>query len=219
MIEKETRPARHDYIDPMRPTLLTERPPLQKDWACEASFSGIRTTVYIYRGGSVAMYTQNRHDLMHQFPNLLQALSILGKKHNLTLDGVIVVGAGREGDIKAAQFRIRHPRRPEPTPPAQFVAFDLLYKDDQDLTNMPLTQRRWRLRRVIPRELAQKNIVVNPLVDANRPEELLALIKFATQNKLEGVVFKKKNSRYKPGRRSDDWKIMRFPKSQPNTSI
>jgi bifunctional non-homologous end joining protein LigD len=79
-----------------------------------------------------------------------------------------------------------------------FLVFDLLYLDDEDLTGRPLEERRRLLEEsIVPTETMQ----LSPVTDG----EGVALFEAAAAQGLEGIMAKRRSSRYQPGARSRDW--------------
>jgi bifunctional non-homologous end joining protein LigD len=87
------------------------------------------------------------------------------------------------------------------------VAFDLLWLDGQDLTGVPLSERRERLREVVMEDQGLRLMY-------SVPDEGKAFYEAATRLGLEGVIGKRASSRYLPGRRSDDWRKIKILKRQ-----
>jgi len=79
-----------------------------------------------------------------------------------------------------------------------YVLFDLVWDDGRDLTGKSVIQRRERLEKIIT---PVPGIQVGGYID-NRGIDLYQL---ANENGLEGIIAKRKASKYQPGRRSPDW--------------
>lgn len=83
--------------------------------------------------------------------------------------------------------------------PACFTAFDILYYEDRQVTNLPLTERKNLLQKVIKSE--NESFAVSRYIEKNG----VAFYELAKQNELEGIVAKRKDSRYYFDRRTKDW--------------
>ncbi len=83
--------------------------------------------------------------------------------------------------------------------PANFVAYDILYYNDKQVTDLPLMERK---------KLLDEVIIESDILSKSRYVESngIAIYNFAEDNNLEGVVGKKKTSLYWFGKRSKDWK-------------
>lgn len=88
--------------------------------------------------------------------------------------------------------------------PVSFTAFDILYKDNEQLTDLTLMERK---------EILKNSIIENERISISRyiEKESKKLFDLTTQNELEGIVAKKKNSKYYFDKRTKDWiKIKNF---------
>ena len=95
------------------------------------------------------------------------------------------------------------------TTPLQFYAFDLLHLAGKNLRDCPLDERRELLRaKVLPR--MQGEIRFSETLEATAAEIVAAVKKQG----LEGVIAKRRDSLYEPGRRSGAWVKMRINKGQ-----
>ena len=82
--------------------------------------------------------------------------------------------------------------------PASFVAFDILYLQEDSLMHLPLTERKAKLEKTV-RE--NERLAVSRFVEGKGVE----FYKLAEAKELEGIVAKRMDSRYVPGKRTKDW--------------
>lgn len=82
--------------------------------------------------------------------------------------------------------------------PASFTAFDILYYKDHCVMDLPLMQRKKLLEKVIKEN---ENITISRYIE----EYGIELYNMATENNLEGVVAKRKDSKYYLDKRTNDW--------------
>jgi bifunctional non-homologous end joining protein LigD len=192
----------------MRPMLATrgDTVPTGPAWLHEVKWDGMRVLVEVgHRGGSdrLRIWSRNENDVTVSFPEL-HGLTDL--PHDLLLDGEVVAfldGVPRFGALadrlhvsQAARARTLATRNP-----VTLLAFDLLRLDGEDLTGAPLSARRERLEGL---SLADVHWQVPAAYDDG-----LMLMRATEEQGLEGVVSKKRSSRYVPGRRTKDW--LKFP--------
>jgi ATP-dependent DNA ligase len=152
-------------------------------------------------GGELALWSRNARPLLRYFPELrtLGELLVPGS----ALDGEIVIERGGRLDFDAMQMRL-HPAesrvlRLAGEIPAQFVAFDLLVWDGEEVWRLPLEQRRARLERLPFRvSIASRDRDV-----AARWLETLEIAGF------DGVVAKRLGLPYLPGSRDGVVKVKR----------
>ena len=79
-----------------------------------------------------------------------------------------------------------------------YCLFDIMFLRDEDLRNLPLLERKQRLRSLLPKD---------PLLafSEHRPEHGIKYFKEAEREGLEGIMAKRANSPYRSGERSTDW--------------
>src|SRR5579875_3842468 len=192
--------ARHG----MSPMLATaaDLPAGDPGWAYEMKWDGVRAIAYA-SGGEVRLVSRTGRDITGVYP-------ALGRLP--VLDGEIVAfGGGEWPSFEALQQRMNisspaQARALATRDPVSFLAFDLLVLDGEELAGLPYSQRRERLEGL---GLTGGFWQVPPSVPGQAGADLLAV---ARQNGLEGVVAKRLDSRYEPGRRSAAWlkhKILR----------
>lgn len=83
--------------------------------------------------------------------------------------------------------------------PACFTAFDILYYDDNPVTDLPLTERKKVLQQAVASE--SDRFAVSRYIE----EHGIAFYQLAEQQKLEGIVAKRKDSKYYFDKRTQDW--------------
>lgn len=151
--------------------------------------------------GDVAIYSRNGALVTRCFPDVAASVARSLNGRAAVLDGEIVVldPEGRP-DFGRLQRRWPQNRRPSAellrTAPALFYAFDLLAVDGTDTTNQPYTRRRDILDNDVA---AGSGLRVVPRFDTAQLRAVDALA-VAAEHRLEGVVSKRLESRYRPGR-------------------
>ena len=159
------------------------------DWMWEPKLDGYRVLAFIGADG-VKLRSRRGLDLSGEFPRLAAEL---GKQAagSVILDGEIVAfDASGKPSFHAMQNR-------GPDGHAVFYCFDLLHFAGVDLRRAPYRDRR--------RYLAQC-LLPSPLVQlVHAQEDGVALQAAALANGFEGVVGKRKDSRYEAGKRSASW--------------
>jgi len=174
------------------------------DWTHEIKWDGMRVLADV-AGGRLRLSSRNENDVTAGFPEL-STLAGPGMPDDLLLDGEVVVLAAGLPSFAALAERMhvssdRKARRLAVSRPVTFMAFDLLRLDGVDLTARPLTDRRAALQSI---GLAGPHAQVPPTYDDGLDLQTATL-----EQGLEGVVSKRRSSRYTPGRRSHDW--LKFP--------
>ncbi|MBD3914973.1 non-homologous end-joining DNA ligase [Nocardioides hwasunensis] len=178
----------------------TDRVPTGAQWLHEVKWDGVRVLVDV-RDGVARMTSRNDNDVTAAWPELSAAP--LGER-DLMVDGeVIALNERGVPDFRVLQHRMHLRNATEVarlvrTVPATLMVFDLLRLDGEDLTGRPLEERRAVLEEL---PLAESTWQVPP---AYHDGEML----FAAtlQQGLEGVVSKRRSSRYRFDHRSEDWR-------------
>jgi bifunctional non-homologous end joining protein LigD len=176
--------------------------PRGKGWGYEVKWDGIRALVYS-EPGRLRIESRNRRDITAQYPELRRLNRALSS-HRAILDGeIIAFDADGRPSFGRLQQRMHLTgesaiRRRASDTPVVLALFDLLWLDGHSLMEKPLTERRAALEEL---DLTGANWQTPPQLDGD-PDELLAAT--AAQG-LEGIIAKRRDSIYEPGRRSGAW--------------
>ncbi len=186
----------HDYN--LRPMLLREEEKVfqDKDFLYEIKFDGIRALIYVSKN-TFKIMSRNGNDLTSKYPELKDIQKNVGN-HEVIFDGEII--ATNEGlpSFSLLQKRTRVKNVSDKLIeeiPVCFVAFDILY-DHHDLTNCSLIKRKDILNRYKDTEYFILSKVYS---------DGIKLFKMVKRIGLEGIVAKKKSSKYYSGERTWDW--------------
>lgn len=166
----------------------------------EVKWDGFRLAVSADQAG-VDVYTRGGADASSTFPELEGIRDALSSRQAV-LDGELVAldGSGRPS---FARLQRRWPMRRRPAAallrqvPVRFYAFDLIALDGRDLSDLPYWQRRELLDELGAAAPESTVFVVPPAWTGVDPHDVLAT---AEEHGLEGVVVKRVDSLYVPGR-------------------
>jgi bifunctional non-homologous end joining protein LigD len=184
------------FIEPMAAT-LTDRPFSDPDWLFEVKWDGYRVQAHV-RDGRVTLYTRRGLDAATYFPELAGPVAWADAREAV-LDGeVVALGPGGEPDFGLLQARRSAGRRASGEAPLAYVAFDLLYLDGRLLLDEPLEERK-RLLRSILRDGGPAQFSSHVVGDGE------AFYQAVSDRGLEGIMAKRRLSRYEAGRRSTSW--------------
>ncbi len=171
-----------------------------ENWVYELKLDGCRCLGY-FDGGSVFLRNKRNMELLPRFPELKGIGSkVEGKK---ILDGELVVLKGGTPDFYELQRRTMMTDKfkiqmAASINPASFVAFDCLYTDGKQVMDQPLLSRKELLQKAVKEDA---RIAVSRFVHSDG----VALFRLADERELEGVVAKRSDSLYYPGKRTKDW--------------
>jgi bifunctional non-homologous end joining protein LigD len=182
-----------------QPMLATssDRLPTGEGWVFEPKWDGFRAIVTI-SGGEVTLTSRNGNDLTERFRDAARAAAHAITTPDAVLDGEICV-LDHEG-------RSRFSLLQESGGTVVLVLFDLLEVDSTAFVDEPLSDRRKRLEGIVG---PSNEVFVSPQFDDGA-----ALLAAARDQELEGVVAKRTDSSYKPGRRSTDWHKLKLRQTQ-----
>ena len=196
-----------DFIPPMTAT-LSDHPFDDPAWFFEVKWDGYRVEAVV-RAGKARLWTRNRNDAARYFPDLAAAPADWIDAREAIVDGEVVAldDAGRPS-FALLQARAGFQQRRDISVPIAYQVFDLLHVDGESLLEQPLDARKARLREVL-REHPLVRYAGHVEADG---EALYASVK---AEGLEGVMAKKRASRYESGRRSHAWlKIENRPEQE-----
>jgi len=171
-------------------------------WAFEMKWDGVRALAHV-DGGRVRLASRTGGDMTGAYPELQGLAAVVGRR--AVLDGEIVAfggGAWPSFEALAQRMHVSSPAKAARLArevPVSFLAFDLLCLDGELLLEVP-----YRQRRVLLEELGLEGRFwqTPPAFTGPDGADLLAV---SRQHGLEGVVAKRLESRYEPGRRSAAW--------------
>lgn len=180
-------------------------------WAYELKWDGVRAMVYI-EGGRARALSRNDRDVTASYPEL-RALAASRRTGQLVLDGEIVA-VDEHGRVSFGLLQSRmHVTKPADARrlagqvPATFVAFDVVHLDGADTTGLPYTQRRTLLDSL---DLAGPSWQTSPCFRGGGADVLAGSV----AQGLEGIVAKRLDSTYQPGRRSESWRKIKNLRTQ-----
>jgi len=166
---------------------LVGKPFNREHWVFEEKYDGVRILAY-KEGRNVSLMSRNAIDRTSRYPEIATAIGKL-RPETLLLDGEIVVFDSRG----ISRFQLLQQGRGR----SQYVIFDCLYRNGQDLRNEPLSERRAALERSVkPSD--------SLLWGARLATDGRKAFQMASRRGLEGIIAKNLGSRYVEGR-SLEW--------------
>ena len=187
------------FVEPML-LLRADHLPEGDAWQYELKFDGYRALA-IKTGGKIQLRSRNDNDFSLRYPAIAKALSSL--PNETVVDGEVV--ALDESGRPSFNTLQNHAAGAE----LNFFVFDLLILAGRDVMGEPLTKRRELMEKHIFPKLSEP-IRYSPPLDAR----LSDLVHSVKAQGLEGLVAKRRDSRYEPGERSGAWLKMRVNRGQ-----
>ena len=187
-MKEQKRPTAAD-LAPMLSTEGSVQKLKSTQWAFEGKWDGYRVLVDADHG-KLTVRSRRGRDVTSEYPQF-KALAADLADHHVILDGEAVAldetGVPSFGEM---QNRARSTR-------VEFWAFDILYLDDRSLLRAKYSDRR----RLLEALAEGGGVIVPPPLSGDGPEAL----EHARKKRWEGVIAKKRDSTYQPGRRSSSW--------------
>ncbi len=155
----------------------------------------------------VTMYTRNLEQMQEMFPDLTREILKFVSAKEVILDGEAVGVDPKTGKFIPFQETMQRKRKYDIEEmakkiPVKYFAFDILYKDGEDLTALPYTRRRKVLLETIGKN--EKIKVTSNLVTGDA-QKLTDFFKEAKDKGLEGLVVKNIDGSYEAGSRGFSW--------------
>lgn len=186
----------------IKPMLIAQQkePFNSKEWLYELKWDGIRCVSYLSKKETDLRNKRNMK-LLPKFPELAQINKQIREK--CILDGEIAVLKNGVPDFYEVQKRtlLTDPFKIELAYsqfPASFIAFDIIYYKGEDITNLPLLERKNMLNEVVEES---SHIAISRYIE----DKGIELYAAADDKRLEGVVAKRKDSKYYFDKKTNDW--------------
>ncbi|TRC98348.1 ATP-dependent DNA ligase [Mesorhizobium sp. WSM4303] len=180
------------FLPPMEPR-LDDEPPKGDEWIHEIKFDGYRTQI-IKDDDGIRLLTRRGHDWTGRYTELAEAAALI-EADSFILEGeTIKVNETGISDFHALQSAVSTGRPRD----IYLVAFDLLHLNGHDLHNMPLEDRREILQAMVP---TGSRIQFSEAMPGTGD----AVFHLVDKANLEGMVSKRKLSRYVSGP-TNDWR-------------
>lgn len=171
--------------------------PVGDDWSYEVKWDGYRTLA-LKDGPRVRLFSRNLKDVTGAYPSVARTLGELKAAAALVDGELVAIDEQGRPSFQALHHQAAHV--------VVFYAFDLLLLGGRDLTREPLDSRR--------KQLAAAVTGTSILLSEPLPGTPAQIERAVRELGLEGVVAKRRSSRYEAGRRSDKWLKVKFSRRQ-----
>jgi DNA ligase-1 len=176
-------------------------------WLVEDKYDGIRAQAHV-TPQRVSLFSRTLNDVAASYPEVVDALRAL--PGSFALDGELI--AVRDGRVLPFRYLQARLQRKEVAPellrevPVRYAVFDLLARDEEFLLDAPLADRRARLAELLAN--AGDALLLAPwtaLEAGAGAEAVHERFELSRAHGHEGLVFKRTDSPYSPGRRGKAW--------------
>jgi len=182
-------PTRLAFIRPLAPASAV-RPPKGDDWLHEPKWDGFRFQV-IKDGSQVRFYSRHAAECTDRLPGMAEAFAKLPTSAAILDRELCLIGPRGAANF----YRLMNQTRTSHTDESQlmFLAFDLLHQDGVDLRGLPLSERK----RDLDRHCRKSKVPYLSQVETF-PDGAI-LFDYCSKYGFEGVVSKRRSSRYSSG--------------------
>ena len=194
------RPMLAEMCHDVRELLKESGQPL----AFEYKFDGARVQIHV-QGDVVRIFSRRLSDVTESLPDVVdQVKSCLRGVREAVLDGE-AVAVDEEGrslpfqELLRRFRRIRNVLEESERIPLKLWIFDVLYLNGIDLLDQPYRVRRKKLEEIVDRRY------LTPMIVTSDPDEVVKFLERAIREGHEGLMIKKLDSPYRPGRREKLW--------------
>ena len=174
---------------------LADKPFSNDDWIFEIKWDGERAVIWTKDGG-VTVRSRSNRDITEECPELRDFARKLSAREAIVDGEIVALDESGRSDFKKLQprFGVRNPSTTLlAEAPIVYYAFDILYCDGYDLRAAPVVERK---------ELLQRLLQTSERIrySDHQSGDGVELFELARQRGLEGLIAKKKSSRYVEGR-------------------
>ncbi len=171
-------------------------------FAAEWKWDGIRA-MSVRVGGETRLYSRDGNDISGTFPEIAAAMQV-----DAVLDGELLVrSADGVASFNSLQQRLGRKivsAAMQDRYPVFMRCYDLLFDGAEDMREQPLTARRARLAAIVA-QLDERRFDLSPDLPATTLEDLAELRASPPDPAIEGLMLKRRDSPYVPGRRTGLW--------------
>jgi DNA ligase D-like protein (predicted ligase) len=183
--------------------------PKGDDYIFEVKWDGIRALISLDEG-ALRIYTRNQNDVTRQFPELQIPAEAFRASTALFDAEIVCLDQDGKPEFKRVINRLKITdesaiQRLSKSSPVHCYLFDCLYLDGRSLINEPLLKRKEWLKDSIRKGTLYR---VSEFIEDGK-----GLFKAASEHQLEGIMAKKKESPYLPGKRSNLWLKIKIRKT------
>ena len=190
------------HLVPMAGVAASSLPREQASWAYEFKWDGVRAIAY-WTGRQFTIESRNLLDVTAQYPEIADLGRALGRRQ-VVLDGEIVALDDHDRssfELLQRRMHVTHAaaiERLQREVPVYYLVFDVLHLDGRDLCPLPYHQRR---------EVLQELALGGPYwsTPPSTPCKGDQMLEAARRLGYEGIMAKRLDSLYEPGRRSPSW--------------
>jgi DNA ligase D-like protein (predicted ligase) len=170
--------------------LPVPRVPEGPQWSFEFKLDGYRLEA-VKSAGKITLYSRRQNVLNTKFPHISAALRDLPEETVIDGELVALASDGRPNFNLLQNYRSAESH-------IIYYVFDVMTLEGRDLTQLPFSERREVLRSILP---TNEHLGISIAVQMTA-QEMIALVR---EQGIEGIVAKRTDSIYQPGKRTGSW--------------
>ncbi|HEY5407732.1 MAG TPA: DNA ligase D [Ginsengibacter sp.] len=178
----------------------TDEPFNDNNWVFEIKWDGYRAIAEKNKN-KILLYSRNGISFLSSYP--IVADQLLCIKEDVVIDGEIVV----VDDTGNPSFQLLQHYGEDPDHPILYYIFDLLKLNGHETTGLSLVERKELLQKIIPQNEVIK--YSDHIIENGK-----SFFQVSKEKDLEGIMAKKADSKYYPGKRTPDWLKIKHHKTQ-----
>jgi bifunctional non-homologous end joining protein LigD len=187
-IKKNAVKKKLDFVDPQL-SHLVDAPPTGDEWVHEIKFDGYRIQALI-ENGNVRLLTRSGLDWTDRYTNIADSLKKIDA-NDAILDGeVVALDTEGRSDFQELQVAMKSKKSHK----LKYYIFDLMECDGEDYRGRPLTERKEKLKSILPSQSTELKYSEHLETDGSK------MLAASCEQGLEGIISKQKDSAYTSGR-------------------
>ncbi len=175
---------------------------------CEYKYDGERAQIHKHEG-KIKIFSRRLEDITHAYPDVVKYMEEAVDAKEYIIEGEIVAYDPESGEFKPFQELMHRKRKHDISEvmkeyPVKVFLFDIIYLNGEDLTNLPLPDRKRRLVEIVK---PTDNVNIAHWRIVNSVEEIDRFFHEAVSSECEGIICKsvKMDSIYEMGARGWLW--------------
>lgn len=179
--------------------------------AVEPKYDGFRLQVH-YKNDQVKLYSRNLEEVSYMYPDIIEGVKKEVRAKEIVFEGEAVGFDPKTEAFLPFQETVQRKRKYDIESkakeiPLKLFAFELLYKDGENLVGIPYDERRKKLEKSleVSGKISQDTILLAPGELTDEGPKIELLFDEAIAKGLEGIIAKKLDGIYQPGARGWNW--------------
>ncbi len=206
---EEIRNAKITVFHPIKPMLAEKADSVLEalkehdfNTAFEIKFDGVRAQIH-KKGNEVKIFSRRLKEVTEYFPEIVKEIREKVNANEVVMEGEII--GEKDGKPLPFQVLMRRLRREKEFErimkeiPVKLYLFDIMYLDGKMLIDLPFSERRKILEEITP------GIEKSPMLITKDPKKAEEFFRKAVEEGHEGIMAKKLDSKYIPGKRQKLW--------------